>query len=92
MGIDAGLLASDLGALDKLKGKEYPIDCVVTPSKTATDGVGVTPDPSRGGGGMMIMPNIVTTNNPQSYVEQNISAVPITNFAKPNGVGIGLVK
>ena len=92
VGIDAGLLASDLGALDKLKGKEYPIDGVVTPSKTATDGVGVTPDPSRGGGGMMIMPNIVTTNNPQSYVEQNISAVPITNFAKPRGVGISLVQ
>ena len=65
---------------------------VITPRKTATDGVGLTPDPARGGAGMMIMPNIVTTNNPQSYVEQNISAVPITNFAKPNGVGIGLVK
>ena len=64
-----------------LKGKE-----------TATDGNGVTPDPSRAGGGMMIMPNVVTTNNPQSYVEQNIGAVPISNFAKPTGVGIGLVK
>ena len=89
--IDAGLLASDLGALDKLKGKEYPIDGVVTPSKTATNGGGITQVPGFGGG-MMIMPNVVTTNNPQSYVEQNIGAVPISNFAKPNGVGIGLVR
>ena len=89
--IDAGLLASDLGALDKLKGKEYPIDGVVTPSKTATNGGGITQVPGFGGG-MMIMPNVVTTNNPQSYVEQNIGAVPISNFAKPTGVGIGLVR
>ena len=90
--IDAGLLASDLGALDKLKGKEYPIDGVVTPSKTATDGVGVTPDPSRAGGGMFIGPTVVDASRPSSYVEQNLNATNITNIAKPNGVTIGLVK
>lgn len=63
-----------------LKGKE-----------TASDGGRITQVPGFGGG-MMIMPNVVTTNNPQSYVEQNIGAVPISNFAKPNGVQIGLVR
>lgn len=63
-----------------LKGKE-----------TASDGGRITQVPGFGGG-MMIMPNVVTTNNPQSYVEQNIGAVPISNFAKPNGVQIGIVK
>ena len=64
-----------------LKGKE-----------TASDGAGVTPDPSRAGGGMFIAPQIVDASRPSSFVEQNINATNITNVGKPRGIGIGLVQ
>ena len=54
MGIDAGLLASDLGALDALKNNVKGSDTSadgnkITGSATSADGNGITPDPSRGG-------------------------------------------
>tara|TARA_E500000331_G_scaffold356828_1_gene416407 strand:+ start:1248 stop:3308 length:2061 start_codon:yes stop_codon:yes gene_type:complete len=76
MGIDAGLLASDLGVLKK-KEEVYPIDGVVTPKTSAANGNGVTPDPSRGG--MLMAPSVVTVDGSKtsSVNNNNIGVVGI---------------